>query len=351
MANWWPFAIILASKEGVTNCIPVWLQNELGRFILKPVQTRDLNLPVFPVCSVDAGFGADETRLITMDAAEIYNQKRRILYSTFHKGKVGQADAFSYLEGYKQQLGVPGYTGLKAELGFYKKHQEEFSLVVAGDVGDHTDFAANISGTAYRIDVTTNINYKHLKDYEPLQKDLNAKYKIAIVDADGNLDELVDINFPFCPYCSKGRLIDMAVLLGENFNDDGESKWTNDQVQISICNNCDYFEECRRISTHFLTNFSDELRAAREADLPAWEQAQETGQPYKFDGDSVVKRHAQSAVPYLQNQFNTVLMALCDQRYQMTDTDGEGYYCITPKWTKFISLLDGYILDEYQVEL
>lgn len=282
-----------------------------------------------------------------MSSPKIYNDKRRIIFSTFHKGDQGQIDAFAYLEKYQKILEPTGYKGLKAELGFYQKHRKDLSLTVALDVGDHADFAANISGEAYRIDVTTNVNYKNLKEYEPFQKD--AKYKIAIVDDNGNLDEMVDINFPFCPNCSKGRLIDMAVLLGENTNDEGESEWSNDQVQISICNNCDYFEEHQRISTHFLRTFSDQVAAAREADRENWEEAQESGQPYAFNEDSVVKGHAGSTVPYLQSQFNTVLMALCDQEYQMIDHDGDGYYSITPKWTKFGSLLDGYILDEYPV--
>jgi hypothetical protein len=185
-----------------------------------------------------------------MNQAEQFNTIRRIIFSTFHKD--GKNKAFEYLEGYKGKLGATGYVGLRAELNFYIGYIKEFKLSVAADVGDHTDFSGFLGSETYRFDVTTNADYKKLKDYEPLQKSVDAKYKIAIVNQNGDLDELIDINFPFCSECEEGRLMDIGILLGENHNSHGESQWTNDQVLIGACGHCDYFNEQKRISTHFL---------------------------------------------------------------------------------------------------
>lgn len=72
-----------------------------------------------------------------------------------------------------------------------------FELVVGADFGDHTDFCGKIGNELFRFDVTTNASFKEIKNYESLQKDQNAKYKIAVVKDNGDLDELIDINFPF----------------------------------------------------------------------------------------------------------------------------------------------------------
>ena len=96
------------------------------------------------------------------NSAKIYNDIRRILFSTYHK--YGIDKTLEYLEGYKVKLESPSYIGLKAEINFYKKKCKEFDLVVAADVGDHTDFSGRLGSQSYRFDVTTNADYKKLKD-------------------------------------------------------------------------------------------------------------------------------------------------------------------------------------------
>src|SRR3954462_6803115 len=102
----------------------------------------------------------------SQNPAEIYNQKRRIVFSTFNK----DPDlARTYLEGYRGVLGAAGYAGLNAELTFYERHRKDFGLVPALDAADAPAFAGVIDGRMHRIDVTTNLNYKQLESYEPLQ--------------------------------------------------------------------------------------------------------------------------------------------------------------------------------------
>ena len=276
---------------------------------------------------------------------ELFTKVRRIIFSTYHSKEKGPNFAFEYLETYKKSLDVRSYVGLKAELNFYHKNRRELKLTLAADVGDHTDFTGIMAGEQIRFDVTTNPDYKTLKDYEPLQKDVEAKYKIAIIDGSGNLDELVDINFPFCPECEKGRLIDTVVLLPENTNDEGESKWTNDQCHIGICNNCQYFEEYDRISTHFLYDIDTEIENAIGA-------KDEDDYPENFDSfkSDIILNHVDIALPYLQKQFNKSIMALCNREFVMTDKDGDGYNCLNVYWRKKFKLLDDYILDEYEIE-
>ncbi len=255
--------------------------------------------------------------------------------------------AFTYLERYRPKLGPQSYAGLRAELYFYHNNRKDLKLTLAADVVDHTDFTGLMAGEQIRFDVTTNPDYKKLKDYEPLQKDVDAKYKIAIIDSSGNLDDLIDINFPFCPECEQGRLIDMAVLLPENTNDNGESRWNNDQCHIGVCNYCQYFEEYNRISTHYLYDIDTEIDNAKSA---LDEEEEQTVDFLSFKS-KIILEHAGAVLPYLQRQFNKSIMTLCNREFVMTDKDGDGYNCLSVYWKKDLRILDDYILDEYEIEL
>lgn len=287
-----------------------------------------------------------------MNQIENFNRIRRILYSTFHKGEQGQIDTFTYLENYKKQLDIKSYVGLQAEINFYKKYRKEFSLTVAADVGDHTDFSGFMAKEPFRFDVTTNADYKKLKDYEPLQKDIDAKYKIAIVNVAGDIEDIIDINFPFCPECQTGRLIDTAVLLPENYNNHGESLWTNDQVLIGICNSCEHYEEKSRISTHFLYDFRTEINNAYENERNEIEYLESIGKKPVFNKEEIILAHSKQVLPYLHRQFDTSIMSLAEKSYKITNPkDGDGYNCLQVQWRKNLRLLDDYIKDEYGIEI
>jgi len=164
--------------------------------------------------------------------AEVYNEKRRIIMAQMQKDS---AVAKAWLYGYRNMLGPAGYAGLKAEVAFFEQNRKPLNLVVAADIGDATDFVGVVDGVMHRIDVTTNIAFKRLASYEPLQLE-GALYKVAVVDR-GRFD-LVDINFPFCGHCQRGRILPTAMLLEENHNRHGESHWSNDQLLVNICSAC-----------------------------------------------------------------------------------------------------------------
>ncbi|HAA29703.1 MAG TPA: hypothetical protein DCE56_20915 [Cyanobacteria bacterium UBA8553] len=286
-----------------------------------------------------------------MSEAEEFNKVRRILFSTFHKGEEGQEKAFQYLDNYRKKLSRSSYIGLKAELNFYKKYRKEFSLIVAADVGDHTDFSGLLGGKPFRLDVTTNADYKQLKDYEPLQRD-DEKYKIAIVTLEGEIEDLVDINFPFCPECEEGRLIDTAILLPENYNDKGDCLWSNDQVLIGVCNVCHYFEEYDRISTGGLFDFNTELGNAYDLYEAKFGNLPRSDEAPIFDEHKIVLQHSQHIIPYLNKEFDKTLMALGGTAYTVTDLRTcDGYHCTKIHWRKDLKLLDEYVLDEYEIDL
>jgi hypothetical protein len=283
---------------------------------------------------------------------EIYNEKRRILFSTFHKGGKSKDLAFDWLEGYKHRgtLDTRGYTGLKAELGFYRNYKKEMGLVFAGDAGDHTDFSAVLEGKQFRIDVTTNIDFKKLKDYEPLQREDDDKYKIALVNEIGELVEMIDINYPFCPECGEGRLIDTTVLCATNHNEKGDCLWDQDQQLIGICNYCQYFE-FQQLITSSIKKYGTEIDDALEYERSLAEDEFPDHENRKIDVDHIIASHTDGIVPYLNNAFKRPLMAIGDYGYKVTDPDGDGHYILKNYYRKNFKFLDEYILDEYEIEL
>lgn len=101
------------------------------------------------------------------NSASYFNQVRHHVFST--NNKYGVEKAYGCLYGYKPHMLYPTWIGLKAELDFFSKHEEEYELEVFADCGNKCDFFGNIEGLNFcRIDVTTNIAYKQLQDYEPL---------------------------------------------------------------------------------------------------------------------------------------------------------------------------------------
>src|SRR5436305_489509 len=97
--------------------------------------------------------------------AAVYNEKRRILFLQIHKDGNAKT-ALQWLEGYRRVLGPKGYNGLLAEIRFYEAYRKDYTLSVAGDMGDATDFVGQVSGSMFRIDVTTNTSFKTLSTYE-----------------------------------------------------------------------------------------------------------------------------------------------------------------------------------------
>ena len=271
-------------------------------------------------------------------AAE-YNRIRRILFSTIHKSASGFVTALEWLENYQKSLGPAGYTGLKAEINFYIKNQKNLSLSVGADVGDHTDFIGSMGSKIFRFDVTTNLKYKNLKDYEPLQKTQNARYKIVVANTDGEIDEILDINFPFCPLCQLGRLIDIVVLYPETKSDLYLPEYGTAYFQkhLLICSECEYYEEKKKIHSPFLPTFYEECYF-NENQIISYNNSIEPDQEIlDYDQYRIIKEHAVEHLPFLEMMFDQKIMALGDY-YKLKNER-----IIEVKWKKNVSLIKNYI--------
>jgi hypothetical protein len=248
--------------------------------------------------------------------AEIYNEKRRIVFSTVNKDP---ALARTYLNGYRTDIGPKGYAGLNAELTFFERHRSDFQLVPALDAGDATDFSGVIDGKMHRIDVTTNLDYKRLASYEPLQA-RGEPYKIAVFD--GTRFELFDVNFPFCRVCGTGRVLPTAALLGENYNSDGESQWCHDQLLVEICGSCGDYGVIGRETTFGFFDFGywyNELNMAKH-------EAEDLGEDPP-DIAAEIRFYAANAMRYLGNRFGRMLVGVGGPHYQITDPrNGDGIW-------------------------
>lgn len=271
--------------------------------------------------------------------AEVYNEKRRIIFAQMLKDS---AVAKTWLDGYRETLGPKGYAGLKAEVAFFERYRKDFNLAVAADIGDATDFVGVVDGALHRIDVTTNIAFKRLASYEPLQLD-GALYKVAVFDQ-GRFD-IVDINFPFCGRCHGGRILPTAVLLEENRNRDGDSQWSNDQLLVNICGACGEVEVANRITTRFLYDFGSLYRDLNEAKQEADELDEAA-----IDVRAEAAAYARRASRYLSDAFGTRLVAIGGKDYEITNPrDGDGYW--TVKFEDQLPLVQEHLQDRYPWDL
>jgi hypothetical protein len=190
-----------------------------------------------------------------MSSPEIYNQKRRIIFSTFHSK--GPDEARKYLEGYRKILGSGGYAGLRAELEFYCKYKNELKLTVAGDMGEHADFAGQMGNSPVRFDVTTSIEYKKLKTYEKFICD-GFDYKIAIYDqSNWEIIDVLELAFPKCSDCGDSFLFPLALMHSMNYNRHGDPLWHNDQSIIEFCPSCGKQNEKQNICNTSVRTYSE----------------------------------------------------------------------------------------------
>lgn len=156
------------------------------------------------------------------NSASYFNHVRHHVFSTYNK--YGAEKVYVCLDSYKPHMLYLTWIGLKAELDFFSKHEEEYGLEISAGCGNKCDFFGNIEGLKLcRIDVTTNIDYKHLEDYELLQKKGDKMYKIVIMDNDnGEIKDIVDLNFPFSQ--NGGRLLDIANFMLQDYSSHGEPR-------------------------------------------------------------------------------------------------------------------------------
>ncbi|TWI20358.1 hypothetical protein [Sphingobacterium siyangense] len=155
-----------------------------------------------------------------MHPAEQFNKAKAQVFSIYNRD--GDVPAYKLLEAYRGSLPITAWYGLKAELDFYTKNKDVFTLDPVFDYGIKCDFTGNIDGVNNcRIDITTNLNFKKLKDYDSIQRKDNRKYKIVVMDKDtGKIADIFDLNFPY-DNSGEGRMFDIALFMPSSSGNDG----------------------------------------------------------------------------------------------------------------------------------
>ncbi|HAT8502529.1 TPA: hypothetical protein I7221_21750 [Vibrio vulnificus] len=254
-----------------------------------------------------------------MSEAKEYNRIRRIIFSTVHKN--GFDTATEYLIGYYKRgtLNKVSYVGLRAELEFYREYHKEFVLTVAGDMGEHADFSGVMGNTRnpVRFDVTTNADYKQLKDYEKFVCD-GYDYKIAIYDeSNWNIIDVLDLSFPKCNRCGDSNTFSLALLKEGNFNSRGEPTWHNDQDIVDFCPSCG---ELETISELYSTNIRPSFEIYNEIPDDLYSHEEKIG---------IVTSELKDTVKYLSKTNCTNLVGIMqhglEQAYKYEE-QLEGFY-------------------------
>lgn len=248
-------------------------------------------------------------------SAETYNKIRRILFSTANNPTKGFSVAYEWMEKtYRKQLGAQSYCGLMAELRFYERYGKEFYLTVAGDMGEHADFAGMFGSRPARFDVTTNIGFKKFRDYEPFMG-TGPSYKIALLDQ-GSFEviDVLDLAFPRCNCCG-GHLFPAIVLLDQNYNCHGESQWTNDQLLIDVCAGCEEYIERQRYTHSGLFSTQEHYDAFAGYDDDDF-------------AEESTEQHVVSSYKYFRRQYSDYLMAVGSHNYIITEPKGGGHWAI-----------------------
>ncbi len=179
--------------------------------------------------------------------AELFNKVKDITFSLLNRD--GTLKAYSYLESQKNVLPDKAWWGLKGELDFYVGYKYKYSLTPSLDYGIKCDFVGMIEkGQMCRIDVTTNINFKKLKDYDPIQQRDKMLYKIVVMDKEsGKIDDIFDLNF--LPDDHGGKLFDVALFMPTDYNDHGDPRNNPYQRIVTVSSTTGLIVEEKEIVT------------------------------------------------------------------------------------------------------
>lgn len=246
---------------------------------------------------------------------------RSYIFKTYQKH--GYQAACNVLETNKSKVDTPHYVGYKAELNFLNDYEKEFKLTASLDAGDKSDFTGMISDGIYRIDVTTNFDYKKYEEFEPFI-DKGFKYKIALIDKDTlQLKDIIDINFPVCQNCGKGRLFDLVLLGNENISMAGNRTWQYDQVLFQYCNFCSFSQEVSRIDN---TVQLPDLETLQKQISDYVEGKTFNQQEYDSFFQDEYENQLTNIKRFFKNEFNKIPFGLCSNSYTITDPrNGDGY--------------------------
>jgi hypothetical protein len=254
----------------------------------------------------------------------------------------------------KKKLIRPAYLGLKEELYFYKGYGEDYKLTVSADAGDHSDFSGSFQGRTSRFDVTTNIEYKKLRDYEPFQGK-GVDYLIALMDKNTNeLQDIFDINFPFCKEC-RSRLFEVLFVAPHQKASDSTIQYGMSDVSVIQVCPYDPIMHSKTIISESYGGISDFSTFIEE--LPREDEFNELGyrsyKKYKKMIEEEPKRYGLENVKYFRKVFDRNIVAMGSPEYVMLDRHTDLWrthlYWVNPIVSDHIdSILDDNLEGVYQ---
>lgn len=251
--------------------------------------------------------------------AENYNKIKSIVFSILNRD--GVSAAYKSLDKNFENLPLHSWYGLKAELDFYQKNKNKFTLDPVFDYGIKCDFVGNFDGVNNcRLDITTNIDFKRLENYEAIQKRDDRKYKIVVMDKDtGEIADVFDLNFPV-DKTGEGRIFEIALFMPSD-SEDGELKYDFYQKIVTIgSSQPDEDFRLKTISTDwYLEDFGYYLSM-----MPDDEE---------IDYNDEIKKHAIRGAKVLSKSENSNIVA-CGQRYYKVynPMDGDGEWVTKIYW-------------------
>ena len=274
--------------------------------------------------------------------AEIFNKIKNMAFAIYHKS--GYAAACSFVDANYEKLGHNGYIGLKAEIGFYERYKDSMFLTPSLDYGIKCDFSGMFDKSICRFDVTTNINFKHLKDFEPIQSKTTIPYKIAVVDHEtGAIEDIFDINFPV-DQSGEGRLFEILIFHHGDVNEHSEFR-NNPYQEVYQISNVNPLYENKLIDT--LTDWYIPDIKSYEAEL--WENI------YDDDSSTVnqIKKEVTSYIvenaKFLSKEYVHNIVACGQRSYQYIGKDGDGEYTTKIYWQH--PVIEGYLPDDLGFEI
>lgn len=232
-------------------------------------------------------------------------------------------------------LNDKNYTGLLSELIFLEAHYDDFDLDPTLDCGSHADFIGFFKNSNARFDVTSNLDYKNLDDYEPMQKQ-GRPYYIALIKPDRRkVEKIVDINIPFCEVCG-GRLINTVIVEGINYTRQGTPTQTERVVKVcsnDLSHNIDY------------ASFNYFVPTIDEAEHHLCEKYHDDQEYLQNKLDQLPDKYGIDHSLFFSKKIDEKIHACAHDVFRMTDKDGGGYTETELFWTT--DLVDGIYPQEF----
>lgn len=252
--------------------------------------------------------------------ADDYNKTKSIVFSILNRD--GVLAAFKMLDNYRTKLPTASWYGLKAELDFYTKNKSKFTLDPVFDYGIKCDFVGNFDGTNNcRLDITTNIDFKKLETYDPIQKRDDRKYKIVVMDKDsGEIADVFDLNFPI-DKSGNGRIFEIALFMPSD-SKGGELKYDFYQKIITLgSSQPDEDFKLKTISTDWYLEDFDYYGSMLLDDDKG------------LDFEKEIKTHAIKGAKVLSKSTNSNIVACGQSYYNVTNPkDGDGEWVTKIHW-------------------